>query len=140
MPLLKRQCKWKQFIYVSFFSYSWYARTLVVPNLIEKKSYYFGFLCDSSFNKNNSSYDIVCKYHPNQLDPKILPKRPPVATKRCFTKLDNTFSFIGVSELHLLIFCNPILYFIFMTGAWYYMGYTLQRPIRMLWSLRWNRM
>ena len=86
-----------------YFSYSWYARTLVVPNLNEKKSYTYGFYCNSSFNENNSSYNIVCKYHPNQYDPKTLPKRPPVATNRCFIKLDNTFLNIGVSEHHLLI-------------------------------------
>ena len=99
-----KQCKYKQFLCGWYFSYSWYARTLVVPNLNEKKSYTFGFYCNSSFNEKNSFYNMVCKYHQNQnLGQKILPKRPQVATNRCFIKLDNSSAFIGVSEHHLLV-------------------------------------
>ena len=84
------------------FSYSWYACTLVVPNVIVTTSYRFAFHCNSSFNENNSLYNVVCKYHPNPYDAKILPKRSQVARNRCFTKLDNTSVYSGVSG-HLLL-------------------------------------
>ena len=77
---------------------------------------------------------MVCKYHQNpELDPKILPKRPQVATNRCFIKLDNSSAFIGVSEHHFDLTLESSYHgsynLIFdITGAWYHMGYTLQQP------------
>ena len=71
---------------------------MVVPDVIEQNDYPFGFYCNSSLSDKNSFYNVVCKYHPSPYDAKILPKRPQIATNKCFTKLNDTSAYSGVSE------------------------------------------
>ena len=95
------------YIYGGYFHYSWYARIWIITNQDER--FRFGFYCNSSLNENNSSYNVLCKYHPSPNDSKFLPKRPQVATERCFRKLNSTKPYNGVSEHHNRFdFCNII--------------------------------